>query len=308
MKRFIPWAISFGLILGISSLQAQEGSIQAFKLEDNPIALKRLAQPASPFDKVGRKFAILADESGSFEAWAYPLKLLRNFTFSFLVGNSTRPIQAKDIVRYISVAPEATTLTYTYQSFTVKAIYITPIEEPGAIILLQVDSILPLTVVCGFLPVLQPMWPAGLGGQYAYWEDEQKAYIISESKGQNHGIIGSPSAHGISYTPAHMLSDSPNEFKIEILDTNKVKDKYIPIIVAGGKGKREQVLKVYTKLKSNPEKFYRDTLAHYQNLRKNTLRVKTPHPKLNLAFEWAQVAYDNLLWLVFRRRCLHQLL
>jgi len=295
MKKIILWAVSFGLIVGISSLKAQEGLIQAFKMESNPITLSRLARPGAPFDKVGRKFAVLADESGSFEAWAYPLKLLRNFSFSFFVGSSTRAIQGKDIVRHISVAPEATILTYTYQSFTVKAIYITPIEEPGAIILLQVDSTLPLTIVCGFLPVLQPMWPAGLGGQYAYWEDEQKAYIISEPKDQNHGIIGSPSAHGISYTPAHMLSDSPYEFKIEIPDPNKVKDKYIPIIMAGGKGNREQVLKVYTKLKSNPEKFYRDTLAHYQTIRKNTLRVKTPHPKLNLAFEWAKVAYDNLL-------------
>ena len=295
MRRFVLWTMTLILIFGFAPLRAQEGLIQTFELEANPITLKRLARPGIPFDKVGRKFAILADESGSFEAWAYPLKLLRNFTFSFLVGDSTRPIQGKDIVRYISVAPEATILTYTYQSFTVKVIYITPIEEPGAIILLEVDSNLPLTIVCGFLPVLQPMWPAGLGGQYAHWSEEQNAYIISESKGQNHGIVGSPAAQGISYTPAHMLSDAPNEFNIEIPDPNKVKDKYIPIIIAGGKGEREQVLNVYANLKNNPEKSYRETLAHYRNLRSNTLQVKTPHPKLNLAYEWAKVAYDNLM-------------
>jgi hypothetical protein len=295
MRRCVLWIMTSILIFGFAPLKAQEGLIQAFRLEANPITLKRLAKPGTPFDKVGRKFAILSDESGSFEAWAYPLKLFRNFTFSFLVGSSTRPIQGKDIVRYISVAPEATTLTYTYQSFTVKAIYITPIEEPGAIILVEVDSNLPLTIVCGFLPVLQPMWPAGLGGQFAYWSEEQNAYIISESKGQNHGIVGSPAAQGISYTPAHMLSDVPNEFNIEIPDPNKLKDKYIPIIMAGGKGKREQVLNVYAKLKNNPEKYYRDNLDHYQSLRTNSLRVKTPHPKLNLAYEWAKVTYDNLM-------------
>jgi len=295
MRKILAILIILSLITLPVQLSAQGESVPAFKLDSNELTLRRLASPGTPFDKVGRKFAILADESGSFEAWAYPLKLFRNFTFSFLVGSSTRPIQGKDIVRYISVAPEATTLTYTYQSFTVKAIYITPIEEPGAVILLQVDSTLPLTIVCGFLPVLQPMWPAGLGGQFAYWNSEQNAYIISESKGQNHGIIGSPAAQGLSYTPAHMLSDAPNEFKIEIPDPNKVKDKFIPIVMAGGKGKREKVLEVYAKLKSNPEKSYRNTLAHYRSLQTNTLRVKTPHPKLNLAFEWAKVAYDNLL-------------
>lgn len=295
MRNRIIWFIFIGLILDIIPLSAQQGLIPAFEIEHNPISLERLARPGTPFDKVGRKFAILADESGTFEAWAYPLKLFRNFTFSFIVGSSTNPIQGKDIVQRISVSPEATTLTYTYQSFTVKATYITPVDEAGAMVLLQVDSIHPLTIVCGFLPILQPMWPAGLGGQFAYWNGEQKAYIISESKGQNHGILGSPAAQGLSYTPAHMLSDAPNEFKIEIAEPDLVHDKFIPIFMAGGKGARDETLKVYEKLQANPEKYYRANLAHYKNLRQRTLRVKTPDSKLDLAFEWAKVAFDNLL-------------
>lgn len=295
MKKYAFLSAFIGIFLGFLPLNAQEGTIPAFELESNPITLKRLARPGTPFDKVGRKFAIMADESGSFEAWAYPLKILRNFTFSFYVGSSTRPIPGKEIVRYISVAPEATTLTYTYQSFTVDATFITPVEEPGAIILLRVNSTHPLTIVCGFLPVLQPMWPAGLGGQYAYWNGEQKAYIISESMGQNHGIIGSPAAQGLSYTPAHMLSDAPNEFKIQVTDPRMFRDKFIPIYLAGGKGPRENVQKVYRRLQREPEVFYRKNLAYYKNLRENTLRVETPDKKLDLAFEWAKVAFDNLL-------------
>jgi len=295
MKKYMLLSIFFLILMGYIPLSGQEGTIPAFALEPNPITLNRQARPGTPFDKVGRKFAILADESGSFEAWAYPLKIFRNFTFSFLIRSSTRPILGGDIVRYISVSPEATTLTYTYQSFTIRATFLTPIEEPGAIILLHVDSTAPLTIVCGFLPVLQPMWPAGLGGQFAYWNEKQKAYIITESKGQNHGIIGSPAARGLSYTPAHMLSDVPNEFKIEIPDPDLVRGKFIPIYMAGGKGPWENVLKVYQRLQSNPEKYYRKNCAHYKKLRENLLRVKTPDKKLDLAFEWAKVAYDNLL-------------
>ncbi len=295
MKKFTLISVILGILSGFWPLYPQEGAVHSFRLEPNPIVLKRLARPGTPFDKVGRKFAVLADESGSFEAWAYPLKIFRNFTFSFLVGNSTRPILGKDIVRYITVTPEATTLTFTYQSFTVTATFITPVDEPGSIILLQVDTTHPLTIVCGFLPVLQPMWPAGLGGQFAYWNDDQKAYIISESTGQNHGFIGSPAASGLSYTPAHMLSDVPNEFKIEISDPDLAREKFIPIYMAGGKGPRENVQKVYQRLQGNPEKYYRQNHAHYQNLRENTLRVETPNKKLDLAFEWAKVAFDNLL-------------
>ncbi len=295
MKKLVFILSLLIFFISPSPAEDQKGLIPAFKIEHNALSLERLAQPGTPFDKAGRKFAILGDESGSFEAWAYPLKLLRNFEFSFLVGSSTRLIPARDIVRYISVNPEATALTYTYQSFTVEAIYITPLQESGAMILLKVDSTTPLTIVCGFLPVLQPMWPAGLGGQYAYWDDKLKAYIISESTMKNHGIIGSPASSGISYTPAHMLSDTPNEFKIEIPDPAVAAHKYIPIYMAGGKGPRDEVIKVYNKLMSDPEKFYRENEAYYKNLSQNTLQIQTPDEKLNLAFEWAKVAYDNLI-------------
>ncbi|RKY56594.1 MAG: hypothetical protein DRP89_01080 [Candidatus Neomarinimicrobiota bacterium] len=286
--------ILFNFLLLSWSL-AQDGSIPAFKLGANDLELHRLAQSSTPFNKAGRKFAILGFESGSFEAWAYPLKLIRNFEFSFLVGSSTRLIHGKDIVRYISVTPEATILTYTYQSFTVRAIYITPFDERGALILLDVDSTEPLTIICGFLPILQPMWPAGIGGQYAYWDNKLKAYIISEPTGNNHGFVGSSAASGVSYTPAHMLSDAPNEFKIELKNPETVKYKYIPIILTGGKGKRDDVKKVYHRLSCDPETYYRKTAEHYRNLRLRTLRVETPNRELNLAFEWAKITFDNLV-------------
>ena len=284
------------ILLGLNSvLSAQEGLINAFPFEENDLKLERLAQPGTPFDKVGRKFAVLGYESGSFEAWAYPLKLFRNFTFSFFLGGSTRAVEGKDIVRRVEVTPEVTTLTFTYQSFTVKAHYITPIDEAGAFILLDVASTEPLSIVCSFLPVLQPMWPAGIGGQYAYWNNDLKAYVISEPTRTNHGIVGSPTAGGLSYTPAHMLSDSPNEFRIEIDDPAKVKGRFIPIVMAGGKGKREEIVQIYQNLCADPASYYRKSAEHYRKLRERTLRIRTPERRIDLALEWAKVAYDNLV-------------
>jgi len=296
MKKRFATTISFLLVIAAAiPVLGQDGTIPAFKFEPCAIQLSRPAQPLTTFDKVGRKFAVLGFESGSFEAWAYPLKLFRNFEFSFLIGSSTMPVQGRDIVRFIDVTPARTTLTYTYQSFTVKAHYVTAVDEPGAFILLEVDSTEPLTIVCSFLPVLQPMWPAGLGGQYAYWDDELKAYLISEPTQRNHGLIGSPTALGISYTPAHMLSDSPNQFKIAVEKPRTVKGKYLPIIMTGGKGAREDVKRTYQKLAASPEAFYRAAEKHYAELIAATLRVKTPDKDLDLAFAWAKVAYDNLL-------------
>ncbi len=286
----------FVLVIGLGgALRAHQGLIDPFPIGESGLKLERPARPGTPFDKVGRKCAVLGDESGSFEAWAYPLKLFRNFEFSFLVGNSTRPVRGADIVGWIEVTPAVTTLTFTYQSFSVKAHYITPIDEAGSIVLLEIEATEPLTVICSFLPVLQPMWPAGIGGQYAYWSEDLRAYVISEPTRMNHAVVGSPAAAAVSYTPAHMLSDAPSEFKIVIDDPGKVSGRFIPIVLAGGKGEREHVIDVYHKLESDPCSCYRRTVDHYNGLMERTLRIKTPEPRIDLAFEWAKVAYDNLL-------------
>ncbi len=293
MKRFLFTLLTASSVL--HSLSAQEGLIPSFDLQRNELEIRRIARPHAPFDKVGRKFAILGYESGSFEAWAYPLKLFRNFEFSFLLGNSTRPLKAADVVRFISATPEATTITYAHQSFTVQATYVAAMHSPGAVILLHVQSVEPLTIVCGFLPVLQPMWPAGIGGQYSYWDDKLKAYIISESSRNNHALVGSPAGEGISYTPAHMLGDMPQEFKIEIKDVKAVADRFIPIYMAGGKGTFQSVREVYENLQRDPHALYREAFDHYKQIRDELLRIIAPDKQLNLAFEWAKVAYDNLL-------------
>ncbi len=297
MKRIPGLGFVIIIVLAIFPLElrSQEGLIPRFSLDESDIALSRLAQPQTYFDRAGRRFAILGLESGTFEAWAYPLKLVRNAELSFLIGSSTQPIPARDIVRFITVTPAATTLTYVYQSFTVRATYVASIEEPGAVILLAVDSIEPLTVVCSFLPVLQPMWPAGIGGQYSYWDDTIKAYLISEPTRRNHGFLGSPAGRGISYTPAHMLSDVPNQFKIEITDPASVRGRFIPIIIAGGKGARDDIRGVYERLAADPKAVYAAAAAHYDRLLAETLHITTPDVRLNLAWEWSKIAYDNLI-------------
>jgi glycogen debranching enzyme len=286
------WVVLSSCFFG--SVFAQQGLVPAFPVQKDEICLERRAQPHSPFDRTGRRFAILGLESGSFEAWAYPLKLLRNFEFSFLLGGSTRPIRGSDIDRWIEVTPAATIVTYTYQSFTVRAIFITPVQEAGAMVLLDVDAIEPLTVVCSFWPVLQPMWPAGLGGQYAYWDDQLKAYLISESSRRNHGLVGSPAARGISYAPAHMLSDVPNEFRIDLTDPRALSGKYVPIYLAGGKGDREKVIESYRRLSAQPQKYYEETVEHYRRFRSQTMSIRTPLPELDLAFEWAKLSLEGL--------------
>ncbi|MBU2444974.1 MAG: hypothetical protein KJ666_05300 [Bacteroidetes bacterium] len=273
-----------------------DGITPKFPLHKNDIELTRIAQSTQYFDKIGRKAALIGFENGSFEMWIWPWKVLRNFELQFFLGSSTTPILAKDIVRTISVTPEATILTYSYESFSVREIIFIPVEKTAAIILLDIYTTEPLTIVPSFFPVMQPQWPAGIGGQYSYWDDNQKAFIISESQQRGLFLCGSPLGKQMSAPPAHMFADNPLQFKIE-LKPNEANENYIPILIVGSpvKTKYDSVKALYGRLLSNIQNLYEKNYEYYQNLQNSTIQIKTPNEKLNLAFEWGKIGLHNLM-------------
>jgi glycogen debranching enzyme len=293
LRAFI---VSLILLWGASPASAQymEGSIPDFDVRASGPVIVQEASPGSYFDQTGRKFAILGNEAGEFEAWAWPLKLFIHFDVSFFIGSSTQPIRGRDIVSRIEVRPDVTSITYVFQSFTATMHVVVPPDDAGGVLLLDVDAIEPLSVVASFVPTMQPMWPAGLGGQYARWDDGAKAYLISESSRKNHGYLGSPAGKTMSYTPAHMLGEQPNQFKIEISDPSSVVDRFIPIVMSGGKGDREAVRATYDDLLRDPKAAYERARDHVRDLQENTLSIETPNAELNDALEWAKFSYDGL--------------
>ncbi|MEW6507748.1 MAG: amylo-alpha-1,6-glucosidase [Bacteroidota bacterium] len=266
-----------------------------FELQQNDITLTRTAQPHQYMDKIGTKAALMGFENGSFEMWIWPWKVLRNFDLQFFIGSTTQPIQSKDIVREITVTPEATIITFVYESFTVKEIIFVPHNKSAAVILLDVYTTTPLTIVPGFMPVMQPQWPAGIGGQYSYWDENLKAYIISEAQRRGIFVCGSPAAQKMAAPPAHMFADNPIQFKFTV-EPNLANQNFFPIVIAGmHQQPRDSVFNLYKDISSNIQKYYNITYQYYKQLRESTINVVTPDKKLNLAFEFGKVALRNLI-------------
>ena len=300
MKNFLL------LVLVAGSLLAQDKKnavnlIPWFPLEQNDLELARPAEPLQYFDKVGMRAALMGLEGGSFEAWVWPWKPLRNFELSFLTGKSTQPVLARDIVRTIAVTPEQTTITYTDEAFSVKETILVPRAEPGMILLLDVHTTVPLTIVSSFLPVMQPMWPAGLGGQFSYWDDDARAYVISEGQWRAIFLCGSPAGEQMAAPPAHMFSENPLQFRIDV-KPGESDGQYIPIVIAGAVPDRQSsrmsmdsVKATYGRLWKHADEYYRQNVGYYRDLRASTLSVITPRRDLNLAYEWGKVALDNLM-------------
>jgi len=295
IRRYFLLIITLSLLLSSFNSAQDKRLIKKFDLIKNDLELSRTASANQYMDKIGLKAALMGSESGNFEMWIWQWKVLRSFDLQFFLGTSTTPILSKDIVRDISVTPEATTITFVYESFTVKEIIYIPYEEEGAIILLDVYSTTPLSIVPGFMPVMQPQWPAGIGGQYSIWDSKANAYLISESQRRASFYVGSPAAKQVAAPPAHMFADSPILFKLEITPKESA-EGFIPIIIAGGDGiSRDSAFALYKRLLSTAENLYRKNYEYYNNLRHNTMEIISPDKKFNLAYEWGKVALNNLM-------------
>ncbi|MDQ3819994.1 MAG: GH116 family glycosyl hydrolase, partial [Acidobacteriota bacterium] len=250
-------------------------------------------QAGTFFDVVGRKSAVAGYENRSFETWVYPLKILDDFKLSFHLQGYPLEIQGADTMTRISVRPEATILTYTHAAFTVRQIIFAPLEEQGVVILLDVDSVLPMTITASFRPRLKLMWPAGLMTGSLYWDEKARVYYITEETHRFAGLVGSPGARDISVMPyQEEPRDVPVQFVIDVpLET--MRSHFVPIVIAGsteGVGKAKES---YDKLLSNAEALYEKNVAYYERLQRETTEIETPDARLNTAFDWAKVGVDK---------------
>src|SRR5260370_27143376 len=85
----------------------------------SPEDLSGPARPAGYVSVIGRRSALLGSETGTFEAWTWPLKLLHGFELAFKTPLYDRPIAAKDIARRVEITPGGVTIVYGHPAFAV---------------------------------------------------------------------------------------------------------------------------------------------------------------------------------------------
>ncbi|HJQ67508.1 MAG TPA: GH116 family glycosyl hydrolase [Blastocatellia bacterium] len=264
-----------------------------FALKKSGLELERHTRFGAFFDVVGRRSAVFGYENRSLEAWVYPLKTLDDFNLSFNLQGYPLDIRGPEVTVGITVRPEATIFTYSHAAFTVRQIVFAPVEEPGIIMLLDVDSVLPLTVTGSFRPKLRLMWPAGLMTAYLGWDEKARVYTAGEETGRFVGMIGSPLARDVSLMPyQEEPRDVPVRFVIEAAP-EAVKSHFIPIVIAGGVEGRDKAKATYDKLLGSAQSLYEKNVAYYERLASATASIDTPDERLDTAFDWAKVGIEK---------------
>ncbi len=268
--------------------------VPKFPIQHSPVTLRHDVRPHQYVGVVGRAAAWLGSETGEAELWVHPLKLADGFRLAFTIPDYMEPIRGADIARTVEARPEVTTITYTHATFTVRQHILAPLDLPGLLVLLDVETLRPLEITVSFQMVFQYAWPASLGGQYVFWSAEHRAFIQSESLRRRNGVIGSPWATRASEHPAHALPDAPNAFVIPI-DTARARAEYVPIAIAAGDTERDTVLAVYHRLVRDAEGLYREKRAYVDRLFSQTTQLDTPDDELDLALAWAKWNLDEAL-------------
>jgi hypothetical protein len=256
------------------------------------LQLHRPTHPGSFFDVVGRRAAFFGYENREMEAWVYPLEILDGLALSFQLAGYPLEIDGRGIMSSIDVRPESTTIEYAHAAFTVRQIMFAPIDEPALVILLDVRSVLPLSITASFRPRLRLMWPATSMTSSLSWDAAAHAYTLSEETGKFAAVVGSPAAMDVSIMPyQEEPRDVANRFVIQPgADQNA---RLVPIVITGSVDGRAAAAATYERVLAAIPDLYRRTTDHYEQLQRDTIDVTTPEPRLDTAFRWAKVGLDK---------------
>src|SRR5579863_10366929 len=175
--------------LGIVLLSAAVSPAQVLS---PPLELSRTVRTWEFLPVVGTRAGLFGDETGRFEVWVYPLKIFRDFHLTFHVGD--RALPAESLGRTLTVRPESASILYAGDSFRVRETLCVPVNEAGAVILLDIETEQPMEVEAAFTADFQLEWPAALGGTFWEWDAKQHAFVFGEETRKFAALFGSPTA------------------------------------------------------------------------------------------------------------------
>lgn len=235
---------------------------------------------------MGTRAGLFGNEIGRFEAWVYPLKMFRDFHLTFHVGD--RALPAESLARTLTVRPESASILFVGDSFRVRETLCVPINEPGAVITLEVETEQPLEIEVGLTPDFQLEWPAGLGGTYVTWDAKERAFFFGEESRKFAAFVGSPTADGahVAYETNYSAS-TENSMRLGV--TPKGKESKVVLISAAVTGAVDAA-KTYEHLLHSYADLEREAAEYYRAYLDRTVGLELPDAALQQAYDWARIS------------------
>jgi len=290
--RLVPLLPLLLCATGIVSAQAPTG-IPKFPMPSSPVDLEGPARAGEYLADVGRKAALFGDETGGFEAWTWPVKLVRDLSFSFRIPDYDQPIDGATVARRVILHPAYKTIVYSHPTFTVRAHVMAALDEPGALILLDVDAVRPLEVIVRLNADFNLAWPGGFGGQHIGWVESRRGFLLTNGGVRTiNGAVLSPAATSGTSHAAHDAPAYPSQFTMAI-DTALARTSFLPIVIVGGVMPRDSMWAAADRMLANARQLVHEKVAHYREVTDSLVSIESPDPALDRMFEWAKVNLDR---------------
>jgi glycogen debranching enzyme len=281
-----PRAAALLLVFALLS----SGLISAQTSQSAP-ELSRTLRPWEFLGTVGTRAALFGKENGPFEAWVYPLKILRHFQLRFLVDGHAFPAEA--LARTVTVRPESNTIVYAGDTFSVRETMFVPVHEPAAVISLEIETTQPLEVEAEFERDFQLEWPGAMGGTIENWDSDLRAFSLGEEQNRYEALVGSPSASDVREEFSDNYSASAKDsFRLGV--TNKGKETKLIVIAASLKDRAEAVA-TYRRVSDTYRDLLQDSHRYYENYLQQTVELGLPDKTLQQAYDWARISMIQAL-------------
>jgi glycogen debranching enzyme len=250
------------------------------------LELSRAVRPWEFLPITGTRAGLLGNESGTMEAWVYPLKIFRNFHLKF--HSEGRVLEADALARTVTVRPESAVILYVGDTFRVRETFFVPVWEQGALIILDVETEQPLEIEAAFHRDFQLEWPAALGATYLNWAAAQHAFYFGEEQRKFSALVGSPTATEPHSEFQTNYSES-QESSFRLGSTTRGKERKW-IVIAGSLEGRAAAEKTYEHLTSAHADLLRESADHYRDYLGKTVSVDLPDEQIQQAYDWARVS------------------
>ncbi len=271
--------------------------LRQFPVQRDALTLTSPAEPGKPFTVAGEQGAIFGEESGTFEAWLYPVKIFSRFGITARIANYPVPIDLADHVAAIEVAAAMTTITYSHAAFTVKQRMFAarPGAGTGVVVLFEIVSVRPMDLTFRFKPEMLRMWPApSFGIPSAEWvpHGDGGYYILHTDDPQLSALVAMPRTQPGLLVP---YQERPKTFPAELklhFDPRTDSDLVFPLAIMMRSGSEDPAHALASLIGSIPG-LYAETESYYRHFFDTRLTVETPDPRFDRALRWAEISVDQ---------------
>jgi glycogen debranching enzyme len=262
------------------------GAAQQDSTGSAPLQLSRTVRPWEFLSAVGTEAGLFGNETGTVEAWVYPLKILRELHLRFQTDR--RIIDSATLARSITARPESVTILYTGDTYNVRETFFVPVNEQGAIIKLEIETEHPLEIEALFQRDFQLEWPAALGGTYGFWDEPRHAFYFGEETKKFVALVGSPSAthEQVEYATNYSSSDQ-NGFYLGA--TEKGKATKLIVIAASVHGSAEAD-QTYHHLLADSDALQQSSANYYRDYLARTISLDLPDKQIQQAYDWSRIS------------------